>query len=104
VEWVYLSLAGIFEIGFTTFLKLSDGLRRIGYTLAFVAAAAMSFWLLTLSLDAIPLGTAYAVWTGIGAFGTAVVGMLYFRDPVTIGRVFFMLVLIAAIVGLKIFS
>jgi quaternary ammonium compound-resistance protein SugE len=104
VEWVYLSLAGIFEIGFTTFLKLSDGLRRIGYTLAFVAAAAMSFWLLTLSLDAIPLGTAYAVWTGIGAFGTAVVGMLYFRDPVTIGRVFFMIVLIAAIVGLKIFS
>lgn len=104
MEWVYLSLAGIFEIGFTTFLKLSDGLRRIGYTLAFVAAAAMSFWLLTLSLDAIPLGTAYAVWTGIGAFGTAVVGMLYFRDPVTIGRVFFMLVLIAAIVGLKIFS
>jgi quaternary ammonium compound-resistance protein SugE len=64
----------------------------------------MSFWLLTLSLDAIPLGTAYAVWTGIGAFGTAVVGMLYFRDPVTIGRVFFMIVLIAAIVGLKIFS
>ena len=104
MEWVYLSLAGIFEIGFTTFLKLSDGLRRIGYTFAFVAAAAMSFWLLTLSLDAIPLGTAYAVWTGIGAFGTAVVGMLYFRDPVTIGRVFFMIVLIAAIVGLKIFS
>jgi quaternary ammonium compound-resistance protein SugE len=104
VEWVYLGLAGIFEIGFTTFLKLSDGLRRIGYTLAFVAAAAMSFWLLTLSLDAIPLGTAYAVWTGIGAFGTAIVGMLFFRDPVTIGRVFFMLVLIAAIVGLKIFS
>jgi quaternary ammonium compound-resistance protein SugE len=104
VEWVYLGLAGFFEIGFTTFLKLSDGLRRIGYTLAFVAAAAMSFWLLTLSLDAIPLGTAYAVWTGIGAFGTAIVGMLCFRDPITIGRVFFMLVLIAAIVGLKIFS
>ena len=104
MEWVYLSLAGIFEVGFTTFLKLSDGLRRGGYTLAFVAAAAMSFWLLTLSLDAIPLGTAYAVWTGIGAFGTAIVGMLFFRDPVTIGRVFFLLVLIAAIAGLKIFS
>jgi quaternary ammonium compound-resistance protein SugE len=104
VEWVYLGLAGIFEVGFTTCLKLSNGFRRIGYTLAFVAAAAVSFWLLTLSLDAIPLGTAYAVWTGIGAFGTAIVGMMFFRDPFTMGRVFFMLVLIAAIVGLKIFS
>ena len=103
MEWVYLGLAGIFEIGFTTFLKLSNGLRRIGYTLGFVAAAAFSFWLLTLSLDAIPLGTAYAVWTGIGAFGTALVGMVFFRDPVTIGRLFFILVLVAAIVGLKLF-
>jgi len=104
MEWVYLGLAGIFEIGFTTCLKLSDGFRRIGYTLAFVGTAAISFWLLTLSLDAIPLGTAYATWTGIGAFGTAIVGMAFFRDPVTIGRVTFILVLIAAIVGLKLVS
>lgn len=104
MEWVYLGLAGVFEIGFTTCLKLSDGFRRIGYTLAFVATAAVSFWLLTLSLGAIPLGTAYAIWTGIGAFGTAIVGMVFFRDPVTSGRVFFIFLLIAAIVGLKLYS
>jgi len=104
MEWVYLSLAGIFEIGFTTCLKLSNGFRHIGYTLAFVAAVAVSFWLLTLSLSAIPLGTAYAVWTGIGAFGTAIVGMTVFRDPVTAGRVSFLFLLIAAIIGLKLVS
>jgi len=104
MEWVYLSLAGVFEIGFTTCLKLSNGFRHIGYTLAFVAAVAISFWLLTLSLSAIPLGTAYAVWTGIGAFGTAVVGMTVFRDPVTVGRVAFLFLLIAAIIGLKLVS
>jgi len=101
VEWIFLSLAGIFEIGFTTCLKLSDGFRRIGYTLGFVAAAAVSFWLLTLSLSAIPLGTAYAVWTGIGAFGTAIVGMAFFREPVTPGRISMLFALTAAIVGLK---
>ncbi len=104
MEWVYLGLAGVFEIGFTTCLKLSNGFRRIAYSAAFVVAAAISFWLLTLSLSAIPLGTAYAVWTGIGAFGTAIVGMVFFRDPVTSGRVFFIFVLIAAIVGLKLSS
>ena len=104
MEWVYLGLAGVFEIGFTTFLKLSEGFRRVGYTLAFVGAAAISFWLLTLSLAAIPLGTAYATWTGIGAFGTAIVGMVFFRDPVTIGRVGFIFLLIAAIIGLKLVS
>jgi len=104
MEWVYLSLAGIFEIGFTTCLKLSNGFRHIGYTLAFVAAVAVSFWLLTLSLSAIPLGTAYAVWTGIGAFGTAIVGMTVFRDPVTFGRALFLFLLIAAIIGLKLVS
>ena len=104
MEWIYLSLAGVFEIGFTTCLKLSDGFRRIGYTLGFVATAALSFWLLTLSLDAIPLGTAYAVWTGIGAFGTAIVGMAFFREPATPGRLTFIFVLIAAIVGLKLVS
>jgi len=104
MEWVYLGLAGVFEIGFTTCLKLSEGLRRIGYTLAFVATAAASFWLLTLSLAAIPLGTAYAVWTGIGAFGTAIVGMVFFRDPVTAARVSFIFILITAIAGLKVYS
>lgn len=103
-SWVYLALAGVFEIAFTTCLKLSDGFRRIGYALGFVAAAAASFWLLTLALESIPLGTAYAVWTGIGAFGTAIVGMAFFGEPVTSWRVSFIAVLIGAIVGLKLVS
>lgn len=102
--WVYLALAGVLEVAFATFLKLSDGFRRIGYTLAFVCAAAASFWLLTLALPTIPLGTAYAAWTGIGAFGTAVVGMAFFREPATFWRVFFLAVLIGAIVGLRLVS
>lgn len=104
IAWTYFVVAGAAEIGFTTCVKMSDGLRRIGYTLAFVGATAMSFWLLTFSLDAIPPGTAYAIRTGSGAFGTTIVGMLYLRDPVGIGRVFFILVVMAAIVGLKIWS
>ncbi|NJN39837.1 MAG: multidrug efflux SMR transporter [Gammaproteobacteria bacterium] len=104
MEWMYLVLAGVFEIGFTTCLKLSDGFRRIGWALAFVVTAMLSFGLLTLSLATIPLGTAYAIWTGIGASGTAVVGMAFFRDPATIGRIAFIFLLVAAIIGLKLVS
>jgi quaternary ammonium compound-resistance protein SugE len=104
MDWALLALAGVFEVAFTSFLKLSDGFRRIGYTLAFVAAAAASFWLLTLALPTVPLGTAYAVWTGIGAVGTAVVGMMAFHEPATFWRIFFLTVLIAAIAGLRFVS
>lgn len=102
--WLYLFSAGLFEIGFTTCMKLSKDFTHLWYTLGFVVCAAFSFWLLNKSLSQIPLGTAYAVWTGIGAFGTAVIGMLYFNDPVSTGRIVLLLILIGSILGLKIIA
>jgi len=103
-SWLYLFLAGFFEIGFTTFMKLSDGFTVIIYTIGFVICAALSFYLLNKALTTIPLGTAYAIWTGIGAFGTAVIGMVFFKDPVSFMRSVFLILLIGSIVGLKVVS
>lgn len=99
--WTLLFLAGLFEIGFTTCMKLSEGFTNVTYTTGFVLFAIFSFLCLNRSLSHIPLGTAYAVWTGIGAFGTAVIGIAYFGDPSSTLRVMFLLLLIGSIVGLK---
>jgi quaternary ammonium compound-resistance protein SugE len=99
--WGCLVGAGAAEIGFAYFLKLSESFTKLGPTLAFAALGAASFYLLTLAMRGIPLGTAYAVWTGIGAFGTAVVGIVAFGDPVTAVRVFLVLAIVGAVVGLK---
>lgn len=102
--WTALIVAGIFEIGFTTFMKLSNGFTRWGYVALFAVTAIGSFVLLASAMRTIPLGTAYAVWTGIGAVGTAAVGILLFKDPATVGRLFFLTLLIGSIIGLKIVS
>ena len=104
IAWTYLFLAGLFEIGFTTCLKLSDSFTKWLPSLLFTLFAAMSFWLLTKAIAHIPLGTAYAVWTGIGAFGTAMVGIFFFHEPVTTLRIVLLLVLIGSIIGLKLAS
>jgi len=100
MHWVFLGLAGASEIGFTTCTKL-DG---IWATVLFFVFAALSFWLLTRAMKTIPLGTAYAVWTAIGAVGTAVVGIVAFGDPVTSWRIFFLAAIVAIVVGLKMVS
>lgn len=104
MAWVYLILAGCFECAFTTCLKLSDGLSKFGWSVAFVLLSIVSFALLTIAAQKIPLGTAYAVWTGIGAFGTAAIGILWFQDPHTFWRIFFLTTLIGSIIGLKVVS
>ncbi|WP_298609007.1 multidrug efflux SMR transporter [uncultured Thiothrix sp.] len=76
--WLYLLAAGAAGIGFSTFLKLSDNFSKTGPTIGFISFSALSFWLLTKALHTIPLGTAYGVWAGIGAFGTAITGIIYF--------------------------
>ncbi len=101
MAWIYLLTAGLLEIGFTTAMRFSEGFTRLWPTLAFVALGALSFYCLGRAIATIPLGTAYAVWTGIGAAGTAVLGILYFQEPLTFWRVFFIVTLIASIVGLK---
>lgn len=99
--WSYLIAAGLLEILFTTLMKLSEGLSRVGPTVGFLATAALSFFCLNRSLSAIPLGTAYAVWTGLGAFGTALIGMIFFKDPVSWPRVLLLSLLVGAVIGLK---
>ncbi|MFO1127577.1 MAG: multidrug efflux SMR transporter [Rhodospirillales bacterium] len=100
-SWILLLTAGLFEIVFATCLKLSDGFRKRVWTALFIAAATVSFFLLNRAIETIPLGTAYAVWTGIGAGGTAAVGMVFFREPRSLVRILLLLVLVGAVGGLK---
>jgi quaternary ammonium compound-resistance protein SugE len=102
--WIYLVAAGVFEIGFTTFMKMSNGFQVWSYNVAFAACALLSFGLLNVSTRDLSLGTAYAVWTGIGAFGTAAIGILVFDDPATLWRVLFLTTLIGSIIGLRLVS
>ena len=104
MAWILLLVAGLFEIGFTTCLKLSDGFTKVVPSVCFVAFAVVSFGLLTVAMKSIPLGTAYAVWTGIGAAGTAAIGFAFFKDPISFWRVFFIAVLVGSIIGLKLVS
>ena len=104
MSWIFLIIAGLFEIGFTTCLKFSDNLKNISWTLGFFICITLSFLLLNKAIQTIPIGTAYAVWTGIGAAGTAIAGMILFKEPTDFWRVFFIFTLIASIVGLKIFA
>lgn len=101
MAWLYLLLAGLFEIGFATSLKLMDGHKNIPWSIAFYVCVICSFVLLEQAVKTLPIGTAYAVWTGIGGVGVAVIGMLYMNDPVTPLRIVFLMLLIAALVGLK---
>jgi quaternary ammonium compound-resistance protein SugE len=102
--WAYLFLAGLFEVGFTTCLKMSENFTKTIWTLGFFLSISLSFWLLNRAIQTIPLGTAYAVWTGIGAVGTVLVGIVFFREPLFFWRVFFLITLISSLIGLKVVS
>ena len=102
--WTYLMLAGFAEMGFTTFMKLSNGFQRWGYDILFAICALASFGLLNLATRSLSLGTAYAVWTGMGAFGTAMIGIVFFGDSMAPWRLFFLFTLIGSIIGLDLVS
>jgi quaternary ammonium compound-resistance protein SugE len=103
--WVALVLAGAFEVGFTSSMKMAGSPSASRWwTALFWVSVISSFALLSEAIKTIPLGTAYAVWTGIGAVGTAVVGIAFFKDPGTFWRLFFLTVLIGSIAGLKFVS
>lgn len=102
--WIVLIIAGIFEFTFTTFLKLSDNFSKLWPTVAFIIASTLSLVFLNWSLKGIPLGTAYAIWTGIGAVGTVTVGIVLFKEPLTFARLFFIFMIIISIIGLKLVS
>jgi quaternary ammonium compound-resistance protein SugE len=101
VAWLLLLLAGLFEVGFTTSLKLSQNFTVQGPTIAFIVCVVLSFELLARAVKTIPLGTAYAVWTSIGAVGTVLVGIFVFGEPTSIAHMGLLLLLIGAVIGLK---
>jgi len=102
--WLVLVAAGVLEVVWAIGLKYAEGFTRVVPSLVTLAAAAASFWLLALAIRALPVGTAYAVWTGIGAVGTAALGMLLFGEPATAARLACIAVIVAGIVGLKLVS
>lgn len=104
MSWIYLIIAGCLEIGFTTCLNLSKNFTVLKWSLGFLICAVLSFVFLNKALVNLPMGTAYAVWTGIGAVGTVIIGILYFNEPATFWRIFFIFTLIASIIGLKFFA
>jgi quaternary ammonium compound-resistance protein SugE len=101
MAWVLLIIGGLFEVGFTTCLRFVDGFRNIPWTLGFLASVTMSMGLLEYAARTIPMGTAYAVWGGIGAAGTVIVGILWFGEPAGSIRILLLLALIGCIVGLR---
>lgn len=101
MAWLLLILGGLFEVGFTTALRFVDGFRNLPWTLAFLGSVTLSMGLLEYAARTIPMGTAYAVWGGIGAIGTVMVGMLFFDEPATTVRLLLILTVIIAIAGLK---
>jgi quaternary ammonium compound-resistance protein SugE len=101
MAWFWLILGGLFEVGFTTSLRFVDGFRNLPWTLVFLVSVAISMFLLEVAARTIPMGTAYAVWGGIGAVGTVIVGMIWFQEPVATIRILLILAIVAAIAGLK---
>lgn len=101
---VAIIIAGLFEVGFATCLKLSDGFTKPLPTLGFLVLAAISITLLTWALKDVPIGTAYAIWSGIGAVGTAIVGVAVLGDPATAPRFVGIGLIVAGVVVLNVFS
>ena len=101
MAWLILVAAGVFEVAWATGLKYTDGFTRLVPSIATGIAIIISMGLLGLSLRTLPLGTAYAVWTGIGTVGTAILGMVLFREPATAARIVFIALIVIGIAGLK---
>lgn len=104
MAWVYLFIAGLFECGWAIGLKYTEGFTKLVPSILTVLAMALSFWLLSIAMKTIPVGTAYAVWTGIGAVGVAVLGMFLFGESRDVMRIFCLLLIVSGIVGLKFVS
>jgi quaternary ammonium compound-resistance protein SugE len=104
MSWVYLVVAGLFEIGWAIGLKYTHGFTRLVPTVLTAISMAVSLGLLGLALKTLPVGTAYAVWTGVGAVGTAILGIYLLNEPATVGRLVCIGLIVAGIVGLKVVS
>ena len=104
MAWIYVLVAGVFEIVWITGIKYADGFTRLWPSVGTVVAMGVSMVCLSLAVRAIPIGTAYAVWTGIGAAGAAIVGMILFNESRAVGRLLFIGLIVSGVVGLKLSS
>ena len=104
MSWVYLFVAGLFEIGWAIGLKYTNGFTRLVPTLLTAISMVISLGLLGIALKTLPVGTAYAIWTGVGAVGTAILGVYLLGEPATVGRIVCIGLIVAGIVGLKVVS
>ncbi|AUC23218.1 MULTISPECIES: multidrug efflux SMR transporter [Flavobacteriaceae] len=107
MNWILLIIAGLFEVAFAACLgkaKESTGIETTYWYIGFLICLGISMFLLVKVTQQLPIGTAYAVWTGIGAVGTVLIGILIFKEPATFWRLFFIMTLIASIIGLKVVS
>lgn len=101
MNWIYLLIAGILEIGWAIGLKYTEGWTRLVPSFATAALMIASFYFLSLAVKTLPIGTAYAVWTGIGTVGAAILGMIIFDEPRDVSRILCVLLIVAGIAGLK---
>lgn len=101
MAWVYLFTAALFEIGWAVGLKYTQGFTRLWSSILTIAATAISLGLLALAVRTIPVGTGYAVWTGAGAVGTAILGIVLFAEPLTAWRVSCLLLIVGGVIGLR---
>jgi len=99
--WIVLVVAGLMEIVWVVGMKYSGGFTKLGPSIMTLAAAGISFWLLAAAIKILPIGTAYAAWTGIGAAGAAVLGMILFKEPATAARIACIVLIVGGTVGLK---
>ncbi|MBI1684728.1 quaternary ammonium compound efflux SMR transporter SugE [Caulobacter hibisci] len=104
MAWIILFIAGLFEIGWAVGLKYTEGFTRPIPTVLTAISLVASMGLLGWAVKSLPLGTAYAVWTGVGAVGTAIVGILVFKEPATAARLVCLALIVSGILGLKVFS
>ena len=104
MAWIYLIIAGLLEVGWATAMKYSEGFSRPGPSVATILLMLASFGLLSQAMKALPMGTAYGVWTGIGAVGSVIVGMLFLGEPRDVIRIVCIVLILSGLVGLKLTS
>ena len=104
MSWIYLLIASVFEIAFAVGMKYTEGFTRFVPSVLTIAAATASFVTLSQSLKTLPIGTAYVVWTGIGAVGSTILGIYLFDEPRDVWRLFCLLLIVVGVIGLKLLS
>jgi quaternary ammonium compound-resistance protein SugE len=104
MAWILLLIAGMGEVGFVIFMKLSNNFKKLNYSILCIISGWISFYLLSKALEVIPVGTGYTIWTGIGAAGSVIIGMLFFNESRQWLRLFFITLVFVSVIGLKIIA